>query len=134
MDRVKAGRDVAVLIARLLLAVLFFTSSVAKVGSWRGNVEYVGAHHLPLPALALAFALAAEIVTWAGLATGYRARAAAAIGFVYMIPVTLVFHAWMSTNFQKNLGMMGGLLMVAVFGPGGLALGERRRRADAGRR
>ena len=123
------GRDVLALGARLLLAVLFFTSSIAKIGSWQGNVDYVRAHHLPLPGVALAFALAAEIVTWVGLASGYRARAAAAIGFAYMIPVTLVFHAWMSTNFQKNLGMMGGLLMVAVFGPGGLAAGARSRPA-----
>lgn len=123
MDRVM--RDAGVLIARLLLALLFFTSSIAKIGSWGGNVEYVRAHHLPLPSAALACALAAEIVTWAGLATGYRARAAAAIGFLYMIPVTLVFHSWMSTSFQKNAGMMGGLLMVAACGPGRLALGAR---------
>jgi putative oxidoreductase len=127
-------RHAAVLVARLLLAVLFFTSSVAKVGSWRENVEYVRAHHLPLPEVALAGALAVEIVVWVGLATGYRAAAAAAIGFAYMIPLTLVFHSWMSTSFQKNLGIMGGLLMVAVFGPGAFALGGRRSRGDPGRR
>ena len=122
------GKDAAVLIARLLLAVLFFTSSVAKIGSWRENVDAVRAHDLPFPAVALAAALAAEVVTWAGLATGFRARAAAAVGFLYMIPVTLVFHAWMSTSFQKNLGIMGGLLMVAAFGPGGLSPGGEARR------
>jgi len=111
------------LAARLLLAVLFFTSSIAKVGSWQGNVEYVAAK-LPLAPVLLAFALLAEVVTWLGLVTGYRARVAAAIGFLYMIPVTLVFHAFMSTQFQKNLGMMGGLLRVAAFGPGRLALGR----------
>jgi putative oxidoreductase len=124
------------LAARLLLAVLFFTSSLAKVGSWQGNVDYVAAK-LPLAPVLLAFALAAEVVTWIGLVTGYRARLAATIGFLYMIPVTLVFHGFMSTQFQKNLGMMGGLLLVAAFGPGRLALGRRpesrRETAEAGR-
>jgi uncharacterized membrane protein YphA (DoxX/SURF4 family) len=45
--------------------------------------------------------------------------------FVYMIPVTFVLHEFMSVNFQKNLGIMGGLLMIAAFGPGGIALGPR---------
>jgi putative oxidoreductase len=111
-------------VARLLLAVLFFTSSVAKIGSWQGNVDYVAAK-LPFAPVLLAGALLAEIVTWLGLLTGYRARLAAAIGFLYMIPVTGIFHAFMSTQFQKNLGMMGGLLMVACFGPGRVALGRR---------
>jgi putative oxidoreductase len=124
------------LAARLLLAVLFFTSSLAKVGSWQGNVDYVAAK-LPLAPVLLALALAAEAVTWLGLVTGYRARLAATIGFLYMIPVTLVFHAFMSTQFQKNLGMMGGLLLVAAFGPGRLAVGRppegRPETAEAGR-
>jgi putative oxidoreductase len=110
-------------VARLLMAVLFFTSSIAKIGSWQGNVDYVAAK-LPFAPVLLAGALLAEIVTWLGLLTGYRARLAAAIGFLYMIPVTGVFHSWMSTQFQKNLGMMGGLLMVACFGPGRFALGR----------
>jgi putative oxidoreductase len=104
--------------------VLFFTSSIAKVGSWPGNVEYVAAK-LPFAPVLLALALAAEVATWLGLLTGYRARLVATIGFLYMIPVTLVFHAFMSTQFQKNLGMMGGLLLVAAFGPGRYALGRR---------
>lgn len=113
------------LLARALLAVLFFTSSVAKIGSWQGNVEYVAAK-LPLAPILLAGALVCEIVTWLGLLTGYRARLAATIGFLYMIPVTFVFHTFMSTQFQKNLGMMGGLLLVACFGPGYLAVGAGR--------
>jgi len=116
------------LAARLLLALLFFTSSIAKVGSWQGNVDFV-ATKLPFAPVLLAGALAAEVVTWLGLLTGYRARLAATVGFLYMIPVTLVFHAFMSTQFQKNLGMMGGLLLVAAFGPGKLVLGGRRRPA-----
>ncbi len=121
------GRNAAALAARLLLAVIFFTSSIAKIGSWSGNVEYVRSHHVPLPSIAVAGALAVELATWMAFATGFGARVAAAAAFVYMIPVTLVFHSFLSTSFQKNLGIMGGLLMVAAFGPGALAIGRRAR-------
>lgn len=120
------GRDAAALVARLLLAVLFFTSSIAKIGSWSSNVEYVRAHHWPFPAFSLGAALAVELATWISLVTGIRARETAAAGFLYLIPVTLVFHGFLSTGFQKNLGIMGGLLMVAAFGPGGFSLGGRK--------
>jgi uncharacterized membrane protein YphA (DoxX/SURF4 family) len=51
--------------------------------------------------------------------------------------VTLIFHnywiianemprAVMFMHFQKNLGLIGGLLMVAALGPGSLALGINR--------
>lgn len=122
----RRGRSLAVFAARILLAVLFFTSSIAKIGSWAGNVDYVRSHHFPLPAVSLAIALAIELATWIAFLTGFGARSAAAVAFVYMIPVTTVFHSFMSTSFQKNLGIMGGLLMVAAFGPGAWALGATR--------
>jgi putative oxidoreductase len=125
------GRDAAALAARLLLAVIFFTSSIAKIGSWQGNVEYVRSHHMPLPSIAVAAALVVELATWMALVTGLGARAAAAAAFVYLIPVTFVLHSFLSTSFQKNLGIMGGLLMVAAFGPGAFTLGRRASR-DAG--
>lgn len=42
---------------------------------------------------------------------GFRPRIATAIMLVYMIPVTFAFHTQMSTNFETNLRIMGGLLM-----------------------
>ena len=45
--------------------------------------------------------------------------------FVYMIPVTFVFHTLMSRNFEKNLGIMGGLLMIAAYGSSIDSLGDR---------
>ncbi|MEP6573782.1 MAG: DoxX family protein, partial [Gemmatimonadota bacterium] len=66
---------------------------------------------------------------------GYRARQAAAIMFVYLGIVSIRLHdfwnltaarAGMSqTEFFKNLGMMGGLLMIAAYGPGRWMLGRR---------
>jgi len=48
-----------------------------------------------------------------------------------MIPVTFAFHTLMSTNFEKNLGTMGGLLMIAAYGSGIYSLSDRVWRSDS---
>jgi putative oxidoreductase len=110
------------LIGRLLLSVIFFTSAISKSFGWAGNVEYMSSKHLPLIPLLLAAALLIEALGSLCLITGFAARLAATVMFLYMIPVTFL-HDFMGTQFQKNLGIMGGLLMVASFGPGRFALG-----------
>ena len=81
--------------------------------------------HAAIPVL-LAAALVIEGLGSLCLITGFAARAAATVMFLYLIPVTFLLHEFMSTNFQKNLGIMGGLLMIAAYGPGRLALAARR--------
>ncbi|NEO07193.1 MAG: DoxX family protein [Moorea sp. SIO1F2] len=61
---------------------------------------------------------------------GYKARwgALALIGF--LIPTTLIFHTDFSNQMQeiqflKNLGLIGGLLMVATFGSGPVSFDNR---------
>jgi putative oxidoreductase len=50
--------------------------------------------------------------------------------FTFMIPTTLIFHTNFTDqnqliHFLKNVAMMGGLLYVAVFGPGTISLDAR---------
>jgi putative oxidoreductase len=110
------------LLGRLLLSVIFCTSAISKSFGWAGNVEYMSSRHLPLIPLLLAAALLIEAFGSLCLITGFAARLAATIMFFYMIAVSFVLHDFMGTQFQKNLGIMGGLLMVAAFGPGRFAL------------
>lgn len=76
-------------------------------------------HAIPL---LLATALLIELLGSICLITGLAARAAATVMFLYLVPVTFLLHEFMSTNFQKNVGIMGGLLMIAAMGPGNFAL------------
>jgi len=60
--------------------------------------------------------------------------------FVYLGIVSLSLHDFWrmsgngagmnQTQFFKNLGMMGGLLLLSVYGPGWWALGRARRRTS----
>lgn len=113
------------LLARWLISVIFVTSAYSKIFGWSANVEYMHSKHMPAAALLLAAALVVEAVGSVCLITGFGARIAATVMFFYMIPVTFLLHEFMSVNFQKNLALMGGLLMIAAFGPGGIALGPR---------
>jgi len=109
------------LLGRLLLSVIFVTSAISKSFSWDSNVEYMTSKHMPLIPVLLVAALLVEGLGSLCLIAGFAARLAATVMFLYMIPVTLL-HGFMSTHFQKNLGIMGGLLMIAAFGPGRLAV------------
>jgi putative oxidoreductase len=118
-------KGVLPLLARLLLSVIFVTSTLSKLFSWNGNVDYMTSKHLPMIPVLLAAALAIEGLGSLCLITGVAARAAATVMFLYLMPVTLLLHDFMSTNFEKNLGIMGGLLMTAAYGPGRFALRSR---------
>jgi putative oxidoreductase len=122
-------------LGRLLITYIFLTSGIAKVFSWSGNVEYMSTRHLPLIPVLLAVATIIELGGSICLITGYRAREAAFVMFVYMIFVTVLFHNYWAassamagaqeTHFRKNLAIMGGLLILAYSGPGKWALGPR---------
>jgi putative oxidoreductase len=116
------------------MSYIFATSGLAKIFDWSGNVAYMSTRHLPMIPVLLAAALVIEVAGSICLITGYQARWAAAIMFLYLLFVTLLFHNYWSasghmagmqeTEFRKNLGIMGGLLMVAAYGPGAWALGR----------
>ena len=68
------------------------------------------------------------------LISGWQARWGATALFLWLIPVTFVFHAYWGLPadqvqmqfilFQKNLAVMGGLLYVIAFGSGPYSLGK----------
>jgi putative oxidoreductase len=67
---------------------------------------------------------------------GWYARRAAAVLFVWMSPVTVLYHDFwtvqpvqlfnQTTHFLKNLAIMGALLHLFGMGPGPLSLNEGR--------
>jgi putative oxidoreductase len=123
------------LIGRILLSIVFLLSGVMKVTAFSQMLPFMQAKGFPLPGVCLGIAAAIELIGAALLITGYQARLSAWVLLVYLIVATVVFHNFWAAkgmeqqtqliNFLKNLAIMGGLLMVAAFGPGRLALGNR---------
>ena len=130
-------------VARLLLGAEFAIAVNGKISGWDGQAAYMAAHGMHWITPLLAIALVIELVGTLCLVTGFWARTAAAIMFVYLGIVSVSLHDFWhmsgmaaggnQTQFFKNLGMMGGLLLVSVYGPGSWALSEllARRHSDA---
>jgi putative oxidoreductase len=117
----------APLVARWLLTLEFLVAANGKISGWAGQESYMAAHGMTFIPPLLAAALAIEAVGSVCLITGVRARTAAAVMFAYLGVVSVRLHDFWNhgaassmnqTEFFKNLGIMGGLLMIAAYGPG----------------
>jgi putative oxidoreductase len=131
-DRLRFG--LFPLIARLLLSSEFLIAVNGKISGWSGQVAYMASHGMRFIPPLLAAALVIELLGSICLITGFAARAAAATMLVYLAIVSVELHDFWNrsgggmgqTEFFKNMGIMGGLLMLAVYGPGTWALGARK--------
>jgi putative oxidoreductase len=125
-----------------MITYIFATSGIGKVFSWSDNVKYMSTRHLPMIPVLLAIAMVIELAGSICLITGYQARVAAFVMFLYTTAVTVLFHNYWAasqamagmqvTHFRKNLAIMGGLLVLAYSGPGKWALGNATRKAEVG--
>jgi putative oxidoreductase len=124
-------------LARFLIAALFLLSGTTKLIAPAGAAALMSRYNMPLVPLFLWVTIAIEIIAALAILIGYRTRLAALVLFVWMVPVTLVFHAFWSvdaaqfvsqrTQFMKNLSIAGGLLLLVVNGAGAFSLDNRRR-------
>lgn len=130
MSNDNALQNYLALTGRILLAVIFLVSGYNKIDGWEATAGYMASKGLPM--LLLAPTVLIELAGGLMLIVGYRARLAAAILFLFLIPVTLVFHNFwaaspvemqmQSINFMKNIGIMGGMLFIVAYGPGRYSL------------
>ena len=129
-DTVKTG--LAPLVARVLIVAEFAIAANGKIQGWDGQASYMAAHGMRFIGPLLAAALVIELLGSFALLTGLWAQRAAAVMFVYLGIVSVCLHDFWrmsgmsagatQTQFFKNLGIMGGLLMIAVYGPGRWAI------------
>jgi len=115
------------LLGRLLMSAIFISSGLKKLTIFSGVAGDMANRHIPLAAVALAITLIIEIVGGLMVLTGFKARYAALVIFLWLIPVTLVYHHFWGIpeaakedqmiNFLKNVAIMGGLLILAYASP-----------------
>lgn len=128
------------LVARLMIVAEFVIALLGKITDWSGQAAYMAAHGLPFVNPLLGAALVIELLGSLSLILGVRAREAAALLFVYLGLVSILLHDFWrmsgdrapanQTEFFKNLAMMGGLLMVYLYGPGTWTLSSARSEAS----
>lgn len=127
---IPALNSVLILAARLLMAAIFVSAGLSKLGAgYAGTLGYMQAMGVPGALLPLVIAL--EIGGGLALVLGFQARLAALALAVFSVTSGLLFHGGADPMQQimlmKNLAMAGGLLAFVVFGAGRLSLdGESR--------
>jgi len=132
MNACKLTQQYAPLIGRLLLASIFLISGFKKILGFAATAGYMTSKGLPMADALLVATIIIELGGGLMLVAGWQARWGATALFLWMIPVTYVFHAYWAVpeqevrmqfiQFQKNLAIMGGLLYVIAFGSGSYSL------------
>ena len=122
----------APLVGRILMSLIFLISGTFKILGFSGTAAFMASKGMPAASLLLVAALLTELAGGLSLLLGFKARWGALLLFLFLIPTTLIFHNFWAVpaaaaqtemgNFIKNLGLMGGLLMVVAFGPGAFSV------------
>jgi len=124
------------LVGRILISSVFILAGIGKISGFSGEEGFVASKHLPLPAVALGIAMIVELVGGLAILAGLYTRFTAWIVFLYMIPTTFLFHNFWTMqgaarddnmlHFEKNIAIMGGLLILAAFGAGAFSIDSAR--------
>ncbi len=124
------------LVGRLLLAALFLPAGISKIGGFAGTAGYIGSVGLPLPELGAAIAILVEIGGALALILGWGTRWAALALALFTVAASVLFHNFWAMPaeqvmmqqlmFFKNIAVVGGLLVLAAFGPGAVSVDARR--------
>ncbi len=124
------------LVGRLLLAALFLPAGIGKLTGFGGTVGYISSVGLPMATLAAVIALVVEIAGSLALIVGLQTRLAALVLAVFTLVAGIFFHNYWAAPadqafmqqllFFKNVGVAGGLFVLAGLGAGGWSLDARR--------
>jgi putative oxidoreductase len=132
-------QDSLALVGRVLLAWLFVPAGWGKIFGFAGVAGYIASRGVPLPEVCAAIAIAIELGLGLLLLVGWQARWAAIGLAVFIAVITPIFHNYWAMPeaqqmmqkqaFDKNLAVLGGLLVVAAFGAGRFSFDSRGRKA-----
>lgn len=129
--------NAALLAARLLLAFLFLASGLSALGDMAAAAAYFSSLGFPAPALAAWAICLFEIAAGVLVVLGFRTRAAALLLAAFSIAAGFFGHygqgggdpelAFMHGQaLMKDVAVAGGMLALAIAGPGAWSVDARR--------
>ena len=120
--------DVLMLIGRVLIGWLLLQSAWFHLTNTAGAIGYFAGLKIPSPEIMLWVILLVETVAGVGLVLGLATRYAAVLAAIFVIVATATAHRYweytgpaLNVNYlflTKNVGVLGGLLYIFVFGAG----------------
>ncbi|MBR8235792.1 DoxX family protein [Burkholderia sp. AU42008] len=124
----ESKKDELLLAARVLMMILFVLFGWQKLTGFSGTVAYMASTGNPAPELAAAIAVAIELGGGVLIAIGFYTRPLALAFAAYTLATALIGHRYWALqgmeqymamiNFYKNVSIIGGLLLLALSGPG----------------
>lgn len=117
-----------VLLGRVCVSAIFFWAAFGKIMNFEETMSYMASKNMPYILLFLSLAILVQVVGALFLASGYRARLGAWLLILFIIPAAAIFHDFWNLrgherlmeqiSFMKDLAILGGLMIIAAFGPG----------------
>jgi len=124
----ESGKNVAALVGRVLLALMFVWAGFGKIIGYEGTAGWMASAGMPMVGVFLPLAILLELGGGIALIVGWKARWVALALAAFTLVASLIFHNYWAmkgdavmTNmlfFYKNVAVIGGMLMVFAFGPG----------------
>lgn len=125
-------RNLLILIARIALSAVYLYSGVDKLVCWNDGLKFCIEHKMPRPNVVLAITAIIHVVCGLMVLLGFFAREGAVILLLFTAVATYWVHNPIgrtgedfrreTTISLEHLAIIGGLLLIAVTGPGTLAL------------
>jgi putative oxidoreductase len=127
---VGTGGSALLLLGRVLLSAMFILAGFSKLAAIGGTAGWFASIGLPFPTLVTVLVGLLELVGGLAILVGFQTRIAALALAAFTVAATLIAHTDFADMtqllfFQKNFAIVGGFLILAVFGPGAWALGKR---------
>lgn len=115
------------LAARICLCLIFLKAGISHLTGFSGTVSQMAGMGLPIPEVLLIFTIIFQILGGLSLLLGYKVKIGSILLILFLIPATLVYHNPIGdpsqiNGFLKNIGLIGGLLMVIYAGAGALSI------------
>ena len=122
------------LLGRVLFALIFITAAPRHFT--HEGIQHAAELGVPLAALLVPLSGLMALAGGLSIALGYRARWGAWLLVVFLVPVTLMMHAFWKLQdpalthiqqamFAKNLSMLGAALLMAYSGVGPFSIDDR---------
>ena len=123
--------DLAILIARIFIAILFLIAAYNKFKGLGGTTGYMTKLGVPAPSIMAPVVAAFELVAGLLLLVGFKTRLVALAIGVFVVAAALLAHTNFAdgnqlNHFLKNFAIVGGCLALFVTGGGAYSVDAKR--------
>jgi len=133
MSLLEDSMNIVVLIGRILFAGIFIAAAPRHFSA--EGIRHAANLGVPLASILVPISGVMSLLGGLSVAAGYKTRLGACMIAAFLIPVTLMMHAfWKASDpvnvhtqqamFMKNMSLLGAALLIAYFGGRPMALGD----------